>query len=128
MPKTSAKKQSPSFVSGAYAHGKAKVSSKGWVVIPKAIRDALGIEPGDELSFTMFPPPLDMKQDKRFSSIHIMKVPKTRKGLLELTRAMFPHRPGEQSLTEQLLRDRREEREREERGLKPPTTRRRKTA
>lgn len=35
--------------------GRAKVSSKGWAVIPKEIRDAVGIKPGDEVRFVFWP-------------------------------------------------------------------------
>ncbi|MBI4491507.1 MAG: AbrB/MazE/SpoVT family DNA-binding domain-containing protein [Chloroflexi bacterium] len=31
--------------------GKARVTSKGQVTIPKAVRDRLGIRPGDEIEF-----------------------------------------------------------------------------
>ncbi len=108
--------------------GKAKVSSKGGIVIPKDIRDALDIEPGDELSIMLIPPSYSMKQDKRLSSIHIIKVPKTREELLELTTGMFPQRPGQPSWTENLLQARREEVEREERELRGTRARRHKTA
>ena len=111
-----------------YLRGKAKVSSKGGVVIPKDMRDLLNIEPGDELSLMLVPPSHNMKQDKRLSSIHIIKVPKTLNELLDLTAGIFPQRPGQSSWTEDLVREHREEVEREEREIRRAKAKRRKTA
>ena len=111
-----------------YLSGKAKVSSKGGVVIPKDMRDLLNIEPGDELSLMLVPPSHNMKQDKRLSSIHIIKVPKTLNELLDLTAGIFPQRPGQSSWTEDLVREHREEVEREEREIRRAKAKRRKTA
>ena len=98
--------------------GRGRVSSKGWVVIPKEIRDELGIEPGDELSFMLVPPGPNMKQDRRLSTIHINKVPPTVNELLDLTRGMFIRRRGERSMTEMLVEERRKEVADEERKLR----------
>ena len=111
-----------------WVFGRARVSSKGWIVIPKEIRDELGIEPGDELSVTLIPPPLGMKQDRRLSSVRIHKIPEDLKERADLMCGMIPRRPGEPLMTEELLRERREEREREEQELKAYKRRRRRTA
>lgn len=74
------------------------VSKKGWVVIPKKIRERYGIEPGDELAVVDY-------------AETIVLVPK--KGdPIERLRGMVKGGP---SLTQELLEDRRLEREREER-------------
>lgn len=108
--------------------GHAKVSAKGWVVIPKEIRDELGIKPGDELSFSLDGPPPGMKQDKRLIEIRVIKVPKTVKERVELFSGLIPQRPGEPSWTENLLRERREEVAREEREIRELKRKRRKSA
>ena len=108
--------------------GRSKVSSKGWVVIPKAIRDELGIAPGDELSFSLHGPLPSMKQDKRLSTIRVAKVPPTVEELLELMRGLFPRQPGEPLWTDELLKSRREDLKREERKLRRPRRTRRKSA
>lgn len=111
-----------------YLFGKAKVSSKGWVVIPKEMRDEMGIKPGDTLSFTLVPPYPGMKQDPRLIELHAIKAPASVREALEITSGVFPPKPGEPSWTENLLRDRREEVEREEREIRAARRRRRKSA
>jgi len=34
--------------------GRARVSGKGWVVVPKEIRDAIDLAPGDEVRFVLW--------------------------------------------------------------------------
>jgi AbrB family looped-hinge helix DNA binding protein len=112
-------KDEPRFV-GKHIFAKGKVSSKGWVVIPKEIRDEMGIKPGDEVSFGLFPPPLVMKQDRGLYSLHIHRVPED---IVGLTYGMLKRRPGEPLMTERLLEERRRENEAEERTMRPPKRR-----
>jgi AbrB family looped-hinge helix DNA binding protein len=82
----------------------AKVSKKGWIVIPKEIRDRHGIKPGDEVHLYDF--------DNRILVVPLMKDPiKELRGILK----------GGPSLTKALLEERRKEKEREERKLRGPT-------
>jgi AbrB family looped-hinge helix DNA binding protein len=89
--------------------GKSKVSSKGWVAIPKDIRDELGIKPGDELSFALQGPLPGMKQDKRLSSISIIKLPNGRAEMAELFTGILPRKHGTPSSTDALLEEHRRE-------------------
>lgn len=80
-----------------------KVGPKGQVVLPKAIRDRVGIAPGDEVSVT-----------ERAGTIAIRKRlprPEERAAIVAGMRAAL----AGQSLTASLERERRAEREREER-------------
>lgn len=89
----------------------ATVSRKGWVVIPKEIRDRYGIKPGDKVDFVdyggvlfIFPALTDpIRQSRGFLA-------------------------GGPSLTEDLLEERRREREREERELESATPARQQSA
>jgi AbrB family looped-hinge helix DNA binding protein len=108
------KKDEGRFV-GKHVVARGKISSKGWVVIPKEIRDEMGIKPGDEVSFTLFPPPAGMKQDRGLYSLHVHRVPED---VVALARGMLPAQPGEPSWTERLLRERRLDLEREEREIR----------
>jgi AbrB family looped-hinge helix DNA binding protein len=76
----------------------AKVSKKGWVVIPHDIRERYGIRPGDKVHVIDY-------------GGRIALVPALKDPIHEL-RGMFKGGP---SLTEALLEDRRWEREQEER-------------
>ncbi|MDP2950388.1 MAG: AbrB/MazE/SpoVT family DNA-binding domain-containing protein [Chloroflexota bacterium] len=83
----------------------AKVSKKGWVVIPREIRERYGIQPGDKVHVIDY--------GGRIALVPAAKDPIEHGfGLLK----------GGPSLTQALLEDRREELEREERGLPPPRT------
>jgi AbrB family looped-hinge helix DNA binding protein len=109
------KQVEPKLLYVPYLTGKAKVSSKGWVVIPKEIRDELGIKPGDMLSFSLRPPGPRMKQDKRLVSIDVIKVPSSRQEIVDLFTGLIPTLPGERPATERLLEDHRREIEEDER-------------
>ena len=80
------------------------VSAKGWIVIPKEIRERHGLRKGDKVHV--------LDSDDR-----IVITPATKGDPIERAYGMFKDGP---SLTEGLLKDRREELEREERGLPPP--------
>ena len=105
---------------GKYLQGRAKVSSKGWVVIPKEIRDEMGLRPGDEVAMYLWPPSLDMKQERGLYTLHLDRIPEDP---ASLTFGMFKRRPGERPITELLIEERRREAEEEERGLPPPKKR-----
>jgi AbrB family looped-hinge helix DNA binding protein len=82
-----------------------KVGVKGQVVIPKAIRDEIGIEPGDEVMF---------EPDGR--DVRVRRVaddPEVRRERIRALRGIFANAPG--FSTKALEAERREEREREER-------------
>jgi AbrB family looped-hinge helix DNA binding protein len=101
-------------------YGRGKVSSKGSVVIPKEIRDAMGIKPGDEVNFVM------LKDLPRQAPpyLHVTRREKDWQSL----RGKYKYLGG--SLTQALLEERRLERELEERklNLHKPRPRRRNTA
>jgi AbrB family looped-hinge helix DNA binding protein len=78
-----------------------KVSAKGWVVIPRDIRERNGIKPGDRVSIVDY--------GGSIAIIPAMKDP------IREMRGMFKAGP---SLTKALLEERRREREREERKMK----------
>ncbi len=78
------------------------VSEKGWVVIPKDIRDRHGIRKGDKVHV------LDVAG-------RIIIVPASKGDPVDAAYGMLRRPPGAPSATEALLRDRREEAEIEER-------------
>lgn len=105
-----ADKQAARFV-GMRIFARAKVSPKGWIVIPKAIRDEMGLRPGDEVSLMLSPPLPGMKQDRGLYKLHVTRVPEDP---VSLFAGAFADVPGG-SWTEALLEERRRERDREER-------------
>jgi AbrB family looped-hinge helix DNA binding protein len=76
------------------------VSKKGWVVIPREIRQRYGIRPGDKVQVVDYA--------ERIAIIPAMKDP------IRETRGMLKGRP---SLTKALLEERRRELEREEQKI-----------
>jgi AbrB family looped-hinge helix DNA binding protein len=78
----------------------AKVSKKGWIVIPHEIRERYGIRPGDEIHVIDYA--------GRIAIIPVAKDP------ISAARGMLK---GGTSMTKALLEERRREREREERDL-----------
>lgn len=85
--------------------GKVRVSAKGWVVIPKAIRDELGIKPGDEVQLMLSEGGKELYARKALSRAELVKSLRGKYKLL----------PGERPWTESLLDDRRKEVEQEDR-------------
>lgn len=79
------------------------VSSKGWVVIPKEIRERQGIKPGDRMHI--------IEYGRTITIVPAAKDPIT---------AAYGMFKGGASMTRGLLKDRHVELEREERGLPPP--------
>ena len=78
------------------------VSKKGWIVIPKAIRERFNIRPGDKVHI------LDV--GGRIAIVKAHKDPiAAGRGFLK----------GGPSLTEELLKERAEDLEKEEEGLRP---------
>ncbi len=82
-----------------------KVGAKGQVVIPKTIREQIGIGPGDEV---VFEPEGEEVRIRRAGND-----PESRRKRIESLRGIFANVPG--FSTEALEADRRQEREREER-------------
>jgi AbrB family looped-hinge helix DNA binding protein len=125
MPRKRAPVKGPRYVYVPFLTGKAKVSSKGWIVIPKEIRDEMGIKPGDELAFSLHGPLPTMKQDKRLSEIHVIKLPKSRTELVDLFWGIVPPRPGEPLSADALLDEHRREVGEDERRVREARRRRR---
>ena len=82
-----------------------KVGVKGQVVIPKAIRDEIGIEPGDEVAFEA--DGVDVRIRRAADE------PQARTRDIRALRGIWADVPG--AGTEDLMAERRAEREREER-------------
>lgn len=81
-----------------------KVGVKGQVVIPKAIRDQIGIEPGDEVTFE--------PDGQEVRVRRVMDEPGARSREIKALRGALAGGAGG---TDDLLKERREEREAEER-------------
>ncbi len=81
-----------------------KVGPKGQVVLPKAVREALGIEPGDDVTI-----------EQRDGEARVRKV-ETRTAIIARLRGALAD-PGDDgpSMTDELLASRRRDREREDR-------------
>jgi AbrB family looped-hinge helix DNA binding protein len=109
-------------------YGRAKMSSKGWVVIPKELREEMNLKPGDQVAFSLEKPLPNMKQDKRLNSLRMIKVPATLEETLDITLGMFKRKRGEPSWTENLVEERRREVEAEEREIRQAKRRRRTSA
>jgi AbrB family looped-hinge helix DNA binding protein len=82
------------------------VSRKGWVVIPKEVRERHGIKPGDRVHV--------IEYGRTIAIVPVAKDP---------IAAGYGMLKGGPSLTKALLEERRWELEREERGLTPPPPR-----
>jgi AbrB family looped-hinge helix DNA binding protein len=81
-----------------------KVGVKGQVVIPKAIRDRIGIRPGDEVAF-----------DSDDQEVRIRRVEHAEANRADRISALRGAWSGEDTGTDALLAERRKERELEER-------------
>jgi AbrB family looped-hinge helix DNA binding protein len=91
-----------------------KIGIKGQVVIPKAIRDEIGFEPGDEVTFE--------PDGKEVRVRRVADDPGARRERISALRGIFADTPG--FSTEALEADRREERERDERRERERAARR----
>lgn len=81
-----------------------RVGTKGQVVIPKAIRDQIGIRPGDEVSFDLEGEEIRIRRADDVAAIQA--------GGIKALRGIWAE---DGAGTESLLAERRREREREER-------------
>lgn len=85
-----------------------KVGAKGQVVLPKAMRERLGIRPGDEVRF-----------DEGEGEITVRKAESKAETLARLMGSLAE--PDGTSLTDELLASRRRDRDREDRKFGPPS-------
>lgn len=111
-----------------YIRGKAKVSAKGWIVVPKEMRDEMGLQPGDEVNLSLLPPGPHMKQDSRLYTLRVSRAPKDTAEAIDISLGMFIRQPGEPLMTEELLKDRARERELEDRDPFARPKKRRRTS
>jgi AbrB family looped-hinge helix DNA binding protein len=84
-----------------------RVGAKGQVVIPKGIRDEIGIEPGDEVTFEAAGTEVRMRR--------VLDDPDRRGLAIAGLRGRWEGTPG--ATPAELLEERRREREREERRI-----------
>ena len=94
--------------------GKAKVSAKGWIVVPKEIRDAMSLRAGDEVQLFFWPPML--KDDPEGGRLTVFRMPRGRRGAKG--QGAFEYLCGEKPITEELIEERRAEVEQEEREVR----------
>jgi AbrB family looped-hinge helix DNA binding protein len=104
---------------------RAKVSSKGWVVIPKEIREEMGLRPGDEVQFSVLRPLPNMKQDPALNVLQVIRIPDDPVALVS---GMFKRTPGKPLMTERLIEERRREAAEEERKVRGDRNKRRRSA
>lgn len=81
-----------------------KVGPKGQVVLPKAVREALGIEPGDDVTI-----------EERDGEARVRKVESRAEIIERLRGSLADPADGGPSATDELLAERRRDREREDR-------------
>ena len=120
-----ARKDRESELIGKKLFPRGKVSSKGWVVIPKAIREEMGLKPGDEVQFSVQYPLPNMKQDPALNILQIIRIPENP---VELLTGMFKRDPGKPLMTKLLVQDRRREAAAEERKIQEHRRRRQRPA
>jgi len=84
-----------------------RVGAKGQVVIPKGVRDEIGIEPGDEMTFEAAGTEVRMRR--------VLDDPARRGEAIKALRGAWKGAPG--ATPAELLEERRREREREDRRL-----------
>ena len=95
-----------------FISAKARVSSKGGVVIPKEIREVLGIKPGDDVRFTYWPPSIASGHER--GRLHVRKVPADP---VAATAGIIKRRPGEPLWTQQMVEEHRMDVEKDEREI-----------
>ena len=91
--------------------GKAKVSEKGWIVIPKQIREVMELRPGDEVQLFFWP---SLQSEGSPGHLSVFKD----SGAFRSDRGAFKYLRGEKPITEELVDERRAEVEREERDTR----------
>jgi AbrB family looped-hinge helix DNA binding protein len=84
-----------------------RVGAKGQVVIPKGIRDEIGIKPGDEVTFGVAGTEVRVRR--------VLDDPEQRGRAVQALRGAWKDAPG--ATVEDLLEERRREREREDRRV-----------
>src|SRR5438093_901731 len=110
-------------MSNEFVSATGRLSSKGSVVLPKAIRDALGVRPGEEVQFTFWPSSLsasgsDELHVRRVSEDPVAATAGILKGDADDTR----------SWTQEIVEEHRREVEQEEREIEEQRKKRRRSA